>query len=60
LLRIANNLAISKKIREERGGVVQVLAKSVGHQVVDDAVQCIVECQQLLGERDLWKVREET
>jgi hypothetical protein len=53
LLWITDNLAISKKIREERGGVVQVFAKSVGHQVVNDAVQRVMESQQLLGECDL-------
>ena len=53
LLRITDNLAIPKKIREERGGVVQVFAKSVGHQVFNDAVQRVMESQQLLGECDL-------
>lgn len=53
LLRITNNLAVSKKIREQRRCAVQVFTKSVGHKVVDGAVERIMKYQQLLGEGNL-------
>ncbi len=53
LLWITNNLAIAEKIREKRRCVVQIFTKSVGHQIVDGAVERIVEGQQLLGKGNL-------
>ena len=55
LLGIANNLAISKKIREERGSVEQIFTKGVRHQVVHNTVESIVKREQLLSEGDLCK-----
>ena len=53
LLGIANNLAISKKIREERGSVEQIFTKGVRHEVVDHTVESIMKREQLLREGNL-------
>ena len=55
LLGIANNFAISKKVREERSRAEQIFTKGMGHEVVDNSLESIMKCEQLLGEGDLCK-----
>jgi hypothetical protein len=56
LLGIADNLAISKKIREERSRTEQIFTKGMRHEVVDNTLESVMKCEQLLGKGDLCKV----